>query len=85
MEPFIFISYIPSHPFISESVIFSGSSPVLTGRLCATYGPATYVIFAALNLILDCPGLEFAVAVHKGLPIGRPLPYVPVRIYIDYK
>ena len=35
------------------------------------------VMFAALSLILDCPGLELAVAVHDGLPTGRPLPCVP--------
>ena len=34
-------------------------------------------MFAALSLILNCPSLKLAVAVHKGLPIGRPLPYVP--------
>ena len=37
------------------------------------------VMFAALSLILDCPGLELAVAVYDGLPTGRPLPCVPVR------
>ena len=35
------------------------------------------IIFAALSLILDCPGLELAIAVYNGLPIGRPLPCVP--------
>ena len=41
-------------------------------------------MFAALSLILDCPGLELAVAVYGGLFIGRPLfcvlcdPCVPV-------
>ena len=34
-------------------------------------------MFAALSLILDCPGLELAVAVYKGLSTGRPLPCVP--------
>jgi len=33
-------------------------------------------VFTALNLILNCPGLELAVAVHRGLPTRRPLPYV---------
>ena len=35
------------------------------------------IIFAALSLILNCPGLKLAVAVYNSLPIGRPLPYVP--------
>jgi len=34
------------------------------------------VVFAALNLILNCPGLKLTIAVHRGLPTGRPLPYV---------
>src|SRR6266567_8181570 len=34
-------------------------------------------MFTALNLILDCPGLELAVAVHRGLPTRRPLPCIP--------
>jgi len=42
-------------------------------------------MFAALNLILNYPGLELAIAIYRGLPTGRPLPcvlcvpYVPVR------
>ena len=31
-------------------------------------------MFAALSLILNCPSLELAVAVHKGLFTKRPLP-----------
>jgi len=61
----------------SKSVIASGSSPILAGWLYAPCKPATCIIFAALNLILNCPGLELAVAVHRGLPTGRPLPCVP--------
>jgi len=38
-------------------------------------------MFTALNLILNCPGLELAIAVYRGLPTGRPLPYV---LYIPY-
>jgi len=68
------ISYVPTSLSKSEFVIASGSSPVLTGWLYAPYELAACIVFAALNLILDCPGLELAVAVHRGLPTGRPLP-----------
>ena len=61
----------------SKSIINSGSSPNLTGRLYALYRLAANVIFATLSLILNYPGLKLAIAVYKGLPIGRPLPYVP--------
>ncbi len=71
------MSCVPTSPSISESVITSGPSPVLAGRLCAPCESALCVVLAALNLILDCPGLELAVAVHGGLPTGRPLPCVP--------
>jgi len=43
------------------------------------------VIFAVLNLILNCSGLKLAIAVYRGLSTRRPLPcvlyvpYVPVR------
>jgi len=39
----------------------------------------------ALSLILNCPSLELAVAVYEGLPIGRPLPYVPYDPYIPIR
>ena len=71
------VSYILTSPFISKSVIISSSSPILTGRLYALYGLTINVIFAALSLILNCPSLELTVAVHRGLPTGRPLPCVP--------
>jgi len=70
--------------FKSEFVITSSSSPILTSWLYTPYKPAAYIIFAALNLILNCPGLELAVAIYRGLPTGRPLlyvlcvPYVPI-------
>ena len=70
------MSCVPTSLSKSKSVIASGSSPVLTGWLCAPYELAACVMFAALNLILNCPGLELAVAVHGGLPTGRPLPCV---------
>ena len=68
------MSCVPTSASISKSVIVSSSSPVLTSQLCALCGSAANVIFAALSLILNCPGLELAVTVHRGLPIGRPLP-----------
>jgi len=71
------VSYVPTSAFKFKSVINSSSSPNLTGWLYALYRLAINVIFAALSLILNYPSLELAVAVHKGLPIGRPLPCVP--------
>ncbi len=71
------MSCVPISPSISESIITSSPSPVLAGRLCAPCESALCVVLAALNLILDCPGLELSVAVHRGLPTGRPLPCVP--------
>jgi len=79
------MSCVPTSLSKSESVIASGSSPVLAGWLYAPYKPAACVVFATLNLILNCPGLKLAVAVYRGLPTGRSLPYilcvpcVPVR------
>jgi hypothetical protein len=76
------MSCVPTSTFISESVIISSFSPILTSWLCALYGSAVNVIFAALSLILDCPGLELTITVHRGLPTGRPLPCVPCNPYI---
>ena len=42
-------------------------------------------MFAALSLILNCPGLKLTIAVHNSLPIGRPLPYVPCDPYIPIR
>jgi len=39
-------------------------------------------MFTALNLILNCPGLELAVAVYRGLLTGRSLPYVLCVPYV---
>jgi len=61
----------------SKSVINSGSSPNLTSRLYTLYRSAANVIFAALSLILNYPGLKLTIAVYKGLSIGRPLSCVP--------
>jgi len=79
------ISYVPISLSKSKFVIASGSSPILAGWLYTPYKLAACVIFAALNLILNYPGLELTVAVYRGLPTGRSLPcilyvpYVPVR------
>ena len=85
MELSISVSCVPTSLSKSESVIASGSSPILASWLCAPYKPATCVVFAALNLILDCPGLELAVAVYRGLPTGRPLPCVPCVPYVPVR
>jgi len=55
------MSCVPTSLSKSKSVIASGSSPVLAGWLCVPCEPAACVMFAALNLILDYPGLELAV------------------------
>jgi len=76
------VFYVPISASISKSVIISSSSPNLTGWLYALYRLAANVIFAALSLILNCPGFELAIAVYRGLPIGHPLPCVPCDPYI---
>jgi len=85
MELSIPMSCVPTSLSKSKFIIASGSSPVLASWLCAPYKLAIYVVFTALNLILNYPGLKLAVAVYRGLPTGRSLlcvlcvPYVPVR------
>jgi len=81
IELSISVSYVPTSLSKSKSVIASGSSPVLAGWLYTPYKLAACVIFAVLNLILNYPGLKLAVAVHRGLPTRRPLPYI---LYIPY-
>jgi len=61
MELSISVSCVPTSLSKSEFVIASGSSPVLAGWLYAPCKLAACVVFAALNLILDCPGLEWAI------------------------
>ena len=68
MELFIPISYIPISPFISKSIITSSPSLVLTRQLHTLYKSALYIKLAVLNLILNCPGFEFTVAVYRGFP-----------------
>jgi hypothetical protein len=79
------VSCVPISASISKSVIISSSSPVLTGWLYALCRLAANVIFTALNLILDYPGLELAIAVYGGLPTRRPLPYVPCDPYVPVR
>jgi len=81
MELSIPISCVPTSLSKSKFVIASSSSPILAGWLCAPYEPAIYIMFAALNLILNCPGLELAIAVYRGLPTRRSLPYI---LYVPY-
>ena len=76
------MSYIPISASISKSVIISSSSPNLTSRLYTLFRLAANVIFAALSLILNYPGLKLTVTVHRGLPTRRPLPYIPYNPYI---
>jgi hypothetical protein len=76
------MSYVSINTSISESVIISSSPPVFTSWLYALYRSAINIIFTALSLILNCPGLELTVAVYKGLLTGRPLPYIPCNPYI---
>ena len=66
------MSCVPTSASISKSIIVSSSSPSLTGRLYTLCGLAANVIFAALSLILNCPGLKLTVAIYRGLPIGCP-------------
>ena len=69
--------YISTSAFKSKSIINSGSSPNLTSQLYTLYRLATNVIFTTLSLILNYPNLKLTIAIYKGLPIGRPLPYIP--------
>ena len=80
MELSIPVFCVPTSLSKSKSVIASSSSPVLAGWLYTPCEPAACIVFAALNLILNCPGLKLAVAVHGGLPTGRPLPCVPCYV-----
>jgi len=78
------VSCIPTSASISKSIIISGSSPNLTSWLYTLYGLAINVIFTVLSLILNYPSLKLAIDIHRGLPIGRPLPYIPCNPYIPY-
>ena len=77
------MSYIPTSPSISKSIITSSPSPILIRQLYTPYKSALYIILTALNLILNYPGLKLAMAIYRGLPTGRPLPYVPYISYIS--
>ena len=78
----ISISCVPTSASISKSVIVSSSSPSLTGWLYALYRLAVNIRFTIFSLILNYPGLKLTVAVYRGLPIGRSLPYIPCNPYI---
>ena len=75
------MSCIPTSLSKSKSIIASSSSPVLASWLYAPYKPAIYIMFTALNLILNYPSLELAVAVYRGLPTRCSLPCV---LYVPY-
>jgi hypothetical protein len=45
------------------------------------YRLAANIIFTTLSLILNYSSLKLAIAVYRGLPIGRPLPYIPCNPY----
>jgi len=79
------VSCIPTSASISKSIIVSGSSPSLTSQLYALYRSAINVRFAAFSLTLNCPGFKLAIAVHRGLSIGRPLPCVPCDPYVPIR
>ena len=85
IELSISVSCIPTSLSKFKSIIASSSFPVLASWLYAPYKLAMYIMFTALNLILNYPGLKLTVAVYRGLPTGRPLPcvlcvpYIPVR------
>ena len=76
------MSYIPISPSKSKSIIVSSSSPNLTRQLYALYRLAANIIFSAFSLILNYPSLKLAIAIYRGLPIERPLPYIPYNPYI---
>ena len=48
---------------------------------------AANIIFIVLSLILNCPSLKLTIAIYKGLPIGRPLPYIRDSLvkYVRFK
>jgi len=76
------VSCIPTSASISKSVIISSSSPGLTSWLYALYRLAANIRFTTFSLILNYPSLKLAIAVYRGLPIGRPLPYIPYNPYV---
>ena len=77
------MSCVSISPSRSKSIIISSSSPNLTRRLYALYRLAANVIFSAFSLILNCPSLKLTIAIYRGLPIGRPLPYILYNPYIS--
>ena len=76
------MSYIPISPSKSKSIIISSSFPNLTKRLYTLYRLAMNIIFSMFSLILNYPSFKLTIAVYRGLPIGRPLPYIPYNPYV---
>ena len=76
------MSYIPTSTSISKSIIVSSSSPGLTSQLYTLYRSAANIRFTAFSLILNYPSLKLTIAIHRGLPTGRPLPYIPYNPYV---
>jgi len=76
------VFYVPTSASISKSIIVSSFSPSLTSWLYVLYRLAANIRFATFSLILNCPGFKLAIAVYRGLPIRRPLPYIPCDLYI---
>ncbi len=71
------MSYIPFSPSIFKTIIILRFPPIFTSQLYALYRPAAYIIFTALSLILNWLGLKLTIAIYRGLPIERLLPYIP--------
>jgi len=82
MGLFISIFCVSTSASISKSIIVSSSSPSLTSWLYALYRLAINIKFTAFSLILNYPGFKLAIAIHRGLPIGRHLPYIPYNPYV---
>ena len=61
---------------MSKFVIISNSSFILTGWLYAIQKLAINVIFVILSLIINYSSFKLAVAIYKGLFIGRFLFYI---------
>jgi len=79
------VSYVPTSPSISKSIITSSPSPNLNRGLYTPYKSALYIKFTTLNLILDCPSLKLTIAIYRGLPTRRPLPYISYIPYVPVR
>jgi len=79
------MSYIPTSASISKSIIIFSSSPSLTSWLYTLYRLAVNVKFAVFSLILNYSSLKLAIAIYRGLSIGRFLPYIPCDPYVPIR